>query len=303
MAAISLTQHFLNLLVESLYQCIDAHFNVGKPSSSSFFYTYSLSTSSLGGKARYIIMSFLVLWSICWSSSLIHFKNGPEYLSSGIAKVFISLMKFPRYSLVSNSFNFFLSSPLVWWCPLPIFQSICKFPFLRVGSSISSVICHFPLFIMCTAYFSLANSTLMFWLYIVTACVRFWNCFSFLAHSLMSSMYIRWLIFSCNLIRLYPSVHFQNMWVTSSLSQIVMVITHLPGIYVSEFSTLLIFFLLLSAPLSSFSWFTREKFWLRQIHLNCIFRKFCSIYHFLLINTLLFFYIYSLNIRYRLFIY
>ena len=28
-------------------------------------------------------MSFLVLWSICWSSSLVHFLNGPEFLTKG----------------------------------------------------------------------------------------------------------------------------------------------------------------------------------------------------------------------------
>ena len=33
--------------------------------------------------------SFLVLWSICWSSSLVHFKNDPEYLLRRTAQVFI----------------------------------------------------------------------------------------------------------------------------------------------------------------------------------------------------------------------
>ena len=45
--------------------------------------TYILSTSSLGCNALYMAISFLVLWSICLSSSLIHFKNGPEYFTSG----------------------------------------------------------------------------------------------------------------------------------------------------------------------------------------------------------------------------
>ena len=35
-----------------------------------FHGTYSLSTSSLGCKTLCIIMNFLVLWSICWSSFL-----------------------------------------------------------------------------------------------------------------------------------------------------------------------------------------------------------------------------------------
>ena len=39
---------------------------------------YSLSTSSLGCYAFCIVINFLVLWSICLSSSLVDFKNGPE---------------------------------------------------------------------------------------------------------------------------------------------------------------------------------------------------------------------------------
>ena len=59
-------------------------------------------------------LSFLLLWSICWSSSLVHFKNGPGYITRGTAQVFILLM---RYSLGSSCFfvllrysflNFFL---------------------------------------------------------------------------------------------------------------------------------------------------------------------------------------------------
>ena len=35
--------------------------------------------------------------------------------------------------------------------------------------------------------------------------------FSFFANSLMSSIYIRWLIFSCDLLSLYPAVHFLSI--------------------------------------------------------------------------------------------
>ena len=90
---------------------------------SPFLDTYSLSTSFLGYKALYIVLSFLVLWSICLSSSIVHFKNGPEYLTPGITQVFIPLMRFLLYSLVSNSF---LVLPL-----LPIFPRISTLPFLR----------------------------------------------------------------------------------------------------------------------------------------------------------------------------
>ena len=70
----------------------------------SCLYLYSLSTSSLGCKVLCIIKSFLVLWSICWNSSLVYFKNGPEYLSRGTAQIFIHLVRFLLCSLVSRSF-------------------------------------------------------------------------------------------------------------------------------------------------------------------------------------------------------
>ena len=101
--------------------------------------TYILPTSSLGRNALFMVISFLVLWSICLSSSLVHFKNGPKYLNRGTAQVFIPLIRFQPYSFVSSSFLvllefsfliFFLSSALVWWYQLPISPSICRFHFL-----------------------------------------------------------------------------------------------------------------------------------------------------------------------------
>ena len=55
------------------------------------------------------------------------------------------------------------------------------------------------LFITSMAHFSMPNSIPMSWLYILTACIRVSSSFSFFANSLMSSMYIKWLIFSCDL--------------------------------------------------------------------------------------------------------
>ena len=61
------------------------------------------------------------------------------------------------------------------------------------------------------AFFNI-NSMPISWLYILTVCFRVSSSFSFFANSFMSSMYIRWLIFSCNLLSLYPAVHFLSMW-------------------------------------------------------------------------------------------
>ena len=82
------------VIYELLYRCINAILNAGK-SSSSFF-------PSRGYKGLCIVMSFLVLWSICWRSSLVHFLNSPDYLTRRTAPMFILLIRFLLYSLVSS---------------------------------------------------------------------------------------------------------------------------------------------------------------------------------------------------------
>ena len=47
---------------------------------------------------------FLVLWSICLSLSLVHFRKGPEYLTRGTAQVFITFIRFLLLSFVSSGF-------------------------------------------------------------------------------------------------------------------------------------------------------------------------------------------------------
>ena len=69
-----------------------------------FLDTCSLSNSSLGGNALCMVISFPVVWSICLSSSLVHFKKGPKYLTRLRAQVFIPLITFLLDSLVSSSF-------------------------------------------------------------------------------------------------------------------------------------------------------------------------------------------------------
>ena len=196
-----------------------------------FLDTYIRSTWSQGCKALCIVMRFLVLWAICWSYSPVDFKNSPYYLKKRTALEFIPLMRFWLCNFASRNFlvlpryifKKFLSSPLVWWCLLPIFPSICMFPFLRTfvfcfvfswfGSSILSVMCLFPLLIIRVAHFS---SQIIF---LCSDC-KFSpvsNSFSFLASSLMSSMCIRWLIFSCNLPWLFPPAHFWSVWLRHNI--------------------------------------------------------------------------------------
>ena len=47
---------------------------------------------------------FSYSWSICWSFSLVHFKNGPEYLMRRTVQVFILFRRYLPYCLASRSF-------------------------------------------------------------------------------------------------------------------------------------------------------------------------------------------------------
>ena len=216
-----ITFHFL-----FSHWCIRTIFNAGE-SSSSFFPWHIESMSSLGCKALCIVICFLVLWFIYWSSSLVHFKNGPEYLTKDTVQVFIPLMKFLPRSLVSETFLdllrylflFFILSPLVCYCQLRIFPSTCNFPFLQ-ASCFFLILAVLILSLFVFFHFSLLSWHIflcwipflhldcIFLFFVLVSTVFF---FSFFANSLMSSMYIKWLIFFCDLVNLTPPVHFLSM--------------------------------------------------------------------------------------------
>ena len=95
----------------------------------SFLDTYSRSMSSLRCKALCIVMSFLVLWSTCWSffsstlrivSSILR-RRRPRCLSLWWDSCYIIWFRVVFSFSWDILFNFFLSSPLVSWCPLPVF--------------------------------------------------------------------------------------------------------------------------------------------------------------------------------------
>ena len=88
----------------------------------------SLSTSSLRCKSLCIVISFLVLLSNCLSS-LVNFKNGPEYLTRETAQVFIPRIRFLLYSFVQSSSTVLLRYSFLISL---IFPSICKFCLFRV---------------------------------------------------------------------------------------------------------------------------------------------------------------------------
>ena len=67
-------------------------------------YTYSLTVSSFGYKTLCRFINFLVLWSICLCSYIVHFKTKPEYLTKRTVHVFIILMRFLLQSLIPRRF-------------------------------------------------------------------------------------------------------------------------------------------------------------------------------------------------------
>ena len=80
-----------------------------------------------------IFIGFLVLWSICWSSSL-STSNKRSRLSYkgdnlGFYPLWWDFCYIVWFRVVCAFFWGTLLNFLVWWCPLPIFPSICKIPF------------------------------------------------------------------------------------------------------------------------------------------------------------------------------
>ena len=155
------------------------------PLPSSFLDTYNLSTSSLGCNALHI-----VLWSICLSSSLIPFNNGPEYLTRRTAQLFIPLIRFLLNNLASWSFlnhlkysflifSFISTCLIVSASKMPNYLYVFFSPSVLIlswfGSSIPSVGYRFPLFISSMPHFFMPNSIPMPKLYFLTTCIRVFN--------------------------------------------------------------------------------------------------------------------------------
>ena len=122
LAIISLSLHFY-VVFEFLYQYIDVIFNTGE-SSSSFFSWHIYSMSSLGCKALWIDMNFLVLWSICLSSPFAYFKKNS-------LDVYYFWWDFCDYSLVSSSFLVLRRNPLKIFFHLSLFDDV-RFQYSQV---------------------------------------------------------------------------------------------------------------------------------------------------------------------------
>ena len=124
----------------------------------SFLDAYSLSMSSLGSNALFMVISFLVLWSICLSSSLVYLRKGPEYLMRDTAEVFIRLIRFLLESFVSSSFevlliySFWISTyyyhyyyhSIIWTFHISV-SRLLSLPSLLLSSSLLLLLLLFPL--------------------------------------------------------------------------------------------------------------------------------------------------------------
>ena len=118
-AVINLTLLFFTY---SLSSCVDASAQSAmlvSPPSSSFLDTYC-QCHLLDVRASCIMIIFLVLWSISWSSSLAYFRNVPEYLTRETEQI-IPWMRFLLQSFFLRSFIVLLGvlrvfhTSISWW--------------------------------------------------------------------------------------------------------------------------------------------------------------------------------------------
>ena len=230
---IILPSHFFYVVFRSLYQCVDPIFNAGK-SSSLFSGNIQVTLGHF-----WDVMPYASSWIFLFSGQfhrlllLVHSMNHPEHLTMWTAHVFTLWWEF------SHIVWFRVVLSLSWRILLYFFFYLCMFDGVRfqfrkylyfsfprgfwfffldlvVLFLLSFVV--FPLLIISMAHFSAK-----FYPYIITVCPHclfsgFHFLFSFLANTLMSSMYIKSLIFSCDLWRLYTTLHFQSMWLSETIA-------------------------------------------------------------------------------------
>ena len=144
----------------------------------SFLDTYSPSMSSHGCKASCMIICFLVLGCICWSSSIVYFKNGPEYLKRGQPRCLFQVYSFLLSSfLIPLRYSFLIFSFIAIFLMesasnIPMYLQLSFSPRILIfswfGSSIPSVMSCFTLLIVSMLHFSILNFIPVSWLYIFT---------------------------------------------------------------------------------------------------------------------------------------
>ena len=153
-----------------------------------------------------IIINFLIPLSIWLSSSQITFKNGPKYFTIKTAQVFIPFIKFQLQSLVLSSFLICLMYSFFYFLfHLRLSDGVC-FQYYQVlvillFSKHSDSFLFWQFYSFSYLYFSTLhyNHTTFFyakfhsiyWLYILTVCIKVSYSFTFFANNLILSMYMR----------------------------------------------------------------------------------------------------------------
>ena len=168
----------------------------------------------------------------CWSSFLVHFKHGLDYLSRRTTLVFIPLMRILQCSFVLSSFFVLLRySFFLFFFHLLMFNGICfqysqvlvgfhfsvRSDFFLFRSSIPFVICRLPLFIISLVHFSMANYIPISWQYILSVLT-----FPILSHFWQTVWYRqcklgRW-CFSCDSCGWNPPVYSLGKWLSGIIA-------------------------------------------------------------------------------------
>ena len=95
------------LVFESLYRGVNTVFNGSESPSSLFSWHIVCQRHPCDARPWCVVINFHVVWTISFRSSLVHSKNGLEYLTSGTVQLLIPFISFPPYSFVSSSFFLF----------------------------------------------------------------------------------------------------------------------------------------------------------------------------------------------------
>ena len=179
----------------------------------------TLSMSSLVSKALCIVLIFHVLCFIFLNSCFVYFKNGPEYLIKGTAKMFIPLMRFLQQSSVTSRFFvflsyffllFYLSFLLVWWSLLPIVLSICNFLFFQAFWSFPDLTVLFILlFLFSYFHYNHVTSYINFHSYILAA-------YSYCLYQSLKFFLVKKKITWCHLCTLDDQCFIVTLWICRS---------------------------------------------------------------------------------------
>ena len=165
--------------------------------------------SSLRSKPLCIVTNFFVLWPICLSSSIVYSKKDLEYLAKRTAQVFISLVRLMLQSLVLRNFLVLLMDWFLcfyfhscWFDGVHFHNSHFSFSpnVLMLSwfySSIPFTASLFPLFLF--FYVKFHSYILTVYSYCSYQSLQF---FFFFTNTFISSIYMRWLIFSCDFVNL-----------------------------------------------------------------------------------------------------